>query len=520
MNDAPYFPSSPEVSRRTVVAGAAWAVPAIVAVGATPALAASGGPTMTTSTPNGQAPAAGDVPVTATIKPASSAVAAATSTDLSGRAVTFTGPSGVSFSPATATTNASGVATTTMTTTDTWAMPGSTISITAVSEGVQPGSSAVTVVGANAYALGNNYGSVSNGTAGVDSQEPVLSRPTQLSLAFSSPIVRMTGGFGYSVALLADGTIWGIGSNEYHQLGKDDLDRTRWTRVSDLTDVVDVVTGRGVMLARTSGGEVYQWGRNLEFSNGTAPAVTTPTLVPLSTTAAQIALSTDTDHAAAFARGKDGKVSSWGAGNLGDSSTAYRDDPRPVSNIERAVHIAAASNTGYAVLEDGTIRSWGDDTGGALGNNSPVRQGRYGPQYSYAYTPVTVSDITTAQLVFAGEYSAYAILSDGSVRAWGYNGSGQLGDGTTTDRSTPVTVKRKSDSGPVDLRATQIGTARDSAYAILAGGGAAAWGSNEYYQLGDGSTDGRLIAGPFIPDGRPLTSVGSTIVSTVFAVTA
>ncbi len=519
MNDAPRFPSSPAVSRRAVVAGAAWAVPAIVAVGASPALAASGGPTMTMSTPNGKAPAAGDVPVTATVKPATASAADVSLVAVSQRYVTFTGPTGVSFSPKEALVSESGVASTTMTTTDTWAMPGSTISITAVSEGVQPASAAITVVGANAYALGNNYGVVSNGTAGVDSQEPVLSRPTQLSLAFSSPIVRLAGGFGYSLALLKDGTIWGIGSNEHRQLGDDDADRTQWTRVSGLADVVDIVTGRGVVLALTRGGRVYQWGRNLDFSNGTAPAVITPTVVPLSTTAAQIALGTDTDHAAAFARCDDGTVHSWGAGNLGDGSTAYRDDPRPVSDVQRAVHIAAANNAAYAVLRDGTIRSWGDDAGGALGNDSPVRHGRYGPQYFYAYTPVTVSDITSARQVFAGEYCAYAILADGSVRAWGYNGSGQLGDGTTMDRSAPVTVQQQSESGPIDLHATQIGTARDSAYAVLEGGAAAAWGSNESYQLGDGSTDGRLVAGPFIPQGRPITSIGTTVVSTVFAVT-
>ncbi|OZD41376.1 hypothetical protein CH252_28415, partial [Rhodococcus sp. 06-1477-1B] len=90
-------PAPSGLSRRTVIAGAAWAVPAVAVATSAPAFAASSSSALALTTPNMQTVAAGTTPVTATITDPSGQ-------SLAGRAVSFTGPTGTSFSPTTATT--------------------------------------------------------------------------------------------------------------------------------------------------------------------------------------------------------------------------------------------------------------------------------------------------------------------------------------------------------------------------------------------------------------------------------
>ena len=83
-----------------------------------------------------------------------------------------------------------------------------------------------------------------------------------------------------------------------------------------------------------------------------------------------------------------------------------------------------------AVLSDGTVRCWGWNGRGQLGDGTTTESS----------TPVMVSGISTATRVDLGDTHSCAVLSDGTVRCWGRNDFDQLGDGTTTDGLTPVAV--------------------------------------------------------------------------------
>ena len=109
-------------------------------------------------------------------------------------------------------------------------------------------------------------------------------------------------------------------------------------------------------------------------------------------------------------------------------------------------------------------------------------------------TPVTVSDLpSTAVQIAAGYYSSYAMLVDGSVWAWGQNNYGQLGDGTTTDRLSPVRIEGYG--ADTAMRLPPGGAAAVTMFVVAADGTAMGSGRNNVGQLGNGGRSDVLTAG-------------------------
>jgi len=126
-----------------------------------------------------------------------------------------------------------------------------------------------------------------------------------------------------------------------------------------------------------------------------------------------------------------------------------------------------------AVLSGGSVRCWGHNSFGQLGNGMTTN--------AYSTIPVAVSGISTATAIAAGNAHTCAVLSGGSVQCWGYNYSGQLGNGTNTASNIPVAVSGIS-------TATAIAVGNYHTCAVLSGGSVQCWGSNGYGQLGNGMT--------------------------------
>lgn len=141
--------------------------------------------------------------------------------------------------------------------------------------------------------------------------------------------------------------------------------------------------------------------------------------------------------------------------------------------VSNAISVSAGYGHSCAVLNDGSVMCWGENGSGQLGDGTTVQ---------YRSTATTVSGISNAVAVDVGTgQHTCAVLDTGAVKCWGYNGDGELGDGTLIDKTTPVTV-----AGISTAQAISVGT--NHSCAKLSSGSIQCWGSNWMGQLGNGST--------------------------------
>jgi alpha-tubulin suppressor-like RCC1 family protein len=154
------------------------------------------------------------------------------------------------------------------------------------------------------------------------------------------------------------------------------------------------------------------------------------------------ALSAGSDSVCALISG--GTINCWGwdgDGELGDGNGQTTDDsPSPllVANITSATAIGSGDFHSCAVLTDGTAQCWGFNGDGELGIGTTTGP-TAGPDGPSAYVPVAVLNLTGATAITGGSSDTCA-LAGSTVACWGNNVNGELGNGTTTNSSTPVVV--------------------------------------------------------------------------------
>lgn len=211
----------------------------------------------------------------------------------------------------------------------------------------------------------------------------------------------------------------------------------------------------------------------------------------------------------------DGSVYCWGYngyGQAGDPATvgSWVTVPRQVPGISGAVAVTTGQYHSCALLEWGDVFCWGLASDGQLGDTA-------GP--SQSVTPVRVQVkggpggdfwLITAVAVSAGDYHTCALRLDGAVLCWGYNGHGQLGDGSTASARSAVTVREGS--GTLG-RAVAVSAGGYHSCAMLADGSARCWGWNGYGQLGNGNTAGATSAVKVVSCGNGTCEAGETAAS-------
>jgi alpha-tubulin suppressor-like RCC1 family protein len=205
------------------------------------------------------------------------------------------------------------------------------------------------------------------------------------------------------------------------------------------------------------------------------------------------AISAGAEHSMALRA--DGSLWAWGGnlfGQLGDGSLADKLEPTLVGSAKTWSALASGEFHSLALRADGSLWSWGYNLNGQLGDGTP------GINKSI---PTQVGTLTTWAAVAAGKAHSVSIRKDGTLWAWGRNFSGQLGDGTESDRTTPVQIKT---TAATETKWSVVAAGSTHTVARDTDGNLWAWGQNQAGQLGFGSSASigrsptRIEGGPWV----------------------
>ncbi|WP_436640878.1 Ig-like domain repeat protein [Microbaculum sp. FT89] len=286
----------------------------------------------------------------------------------------------------------------------------------------------------------------------------------------------VSAGFYHSCAVTAAGGVKCWGQNTYGQLGDGTkIDRAAPVAVNGLSSgVVAVVAARLHSCALTAAGGVKCWGSGANGRLGTG--VTSDSLIPVAVdglTSGVTAIAGGMDHTCALTEA--GAMKCWGynsTGQIGDGSTTNRLSPVQVSGLASGVTAITGNHNHTCAIVSGAAKCWGYNFFAQLGDGTTTDR----------HVPTTVDGLSSGVArISSGYLHGCALTEAGVVKCWGTNGSEQLGDGTNTNRISPVVASVLSD--PVtDIFAGGVHTC-----VLTESGAAKCWGYNEDGSLGDGT---------------------------------
>lgn len=331
----------------------------------------------------------------------------------------------------------------------------------------------------------NGNGQVGNGTT----SSPVTS-PAAVSFS-SNPVLGVLGGFAHTCALSASG-LYCWGSDSAGQLGNGTTLTGNQTTptLATLPPYQDLIAPYTFVDTAST----FQRGRILDVgANHTCMVVPAGSFVNVSSSA--------TSDGASSSRVSTASVACWGQngyGQLGTGNTTPHNRPRWVSGLPAGPKaVATGANHSCALIADGTVRCWGRNNVGQLGDGTTTDR----------TSSVQVSGVSYAIAIAAGDEHTCALIADGSIKCWGKADDHRLGNGEfvtggappTGARTSPQTVRRcsctndcncDSGSGPWDGSLTtadaNIAITAGGAHtcAIRADGTAWCWGRNTMGQIG------------------------------------
>ncbi len=362
----------------------------------------------------------------------------------------------------------------------------------------------------------------------------------------SASVVALSGGGRHTCALLANGEVQCWGLNADGQLGDGTTSSSSLpVDVQGLGGAEQVSAGLTHTCAVTTGGVARCWGENDgRLGNGSEEASAVPVEV-----CADAVCSSALGNVASIAAGglhscavlDDGSVVCWGNnedGQLGDGSTNDALTPVLVTGISDVTEMSLGTSSSCALTNAGALFCWGSNVEGQIGDDracgmrcplpqpvsglgSDVALISVGGLHACALTDAgavlcwgfnfdgqvgdgtedNIRIVPTQVVGLESDYRAIsaggrfrghacAIARDNSIVCWGDNDSGQIGDGTTDDRTSPVPVSLPAGMGVVSMAA---GDAHMCVIALVSHGATQCWGGNDSGQLGDGTTIDRLV---------------------------
>ncbi|MCC7541052.1 MAG: hypothetical protein IT379_32840 [Deltaproteobacteria bacterium] len=322
------------------------------------------------------------------------------------------------------------------------------------------------------------------------------------STANGCAIVQLTAGYEHTCGLRQNQTVVCWGRNGFGQLGDGTTtDRNIPVSVGGLTDATAIAAGRRHTCALRSTGVMVCWGSGVsgELGTGTLGAGVmslTPTMVPGLSGVAEI----DARESKSCARLSSGALWCWGFWGSGvGNGTTGANHASPVMVTISGVRQVSLGDEHACALTSSAAYCWGRNDLGQLGDGTTM---------SPRFTPVVVGGLTSAIRIAAGATHSCATRGGGGVSCWGANYTGQLGigsSGPTMYWPAPLEVMSLTDANGISLGYFGYGCAQ------RATGNVACWGDNSAGQLGDGTTMQRTI-----PTAVPSLSV-TTLSATGYA---
>ncbi|ATQ70384.1 chromosome condensation regulator RCC1 [Methylosinus trichosporium OB3b] len=305
----------------------------------------------------------------------------------------------------------------------------------------------------------NKYGQLGDGATTDHLPAPVT--------GLTKRVVALAVGGVHSCALTVEGAVICWGENSLGQLGGPTPDRAQPapTPVPGLSSgVIAIASGSYHSCAVTEAGAIFCWGRNVEGQIGNG--VDLETFAPPTRVGGPAEIYTDVAGGASHSCGltNAGAVLCWGQG--------FGKVPTPVAKLgSGVVALTAGSYHDCALTKAGAVQCWG-------------------PAWN-AGAPTPVAGLSSGVVaISSGSGHDCALLRDGGVRCWGYNQYGQLGDGTTTDRTIPTPVLN------LGAAAVAIAAGFDFSCALLSTRAVKCWGYNEVGEIGDGGVTNQPLPVP------------------------
>ncbi len=333
--------------------------------------------------------------------------------------------------------------------------------------------------GASAASPGvSGWGQNSSGQLGDGTTE---NSPAPILADGLTGVLSVAAGTNHSLALLSNGTVMAWGADAAGQLGDgNNTSSSVPVPVSGLSGVTAIAAGGEFSLALLSDGHVMAWGQGEEGKLGDGSINNSNVPVEVTGLSEVTAISAGGKHALALQ--SDGRVKAWGSnkkGQLGNGEVNNGEEtPVEVKELGGVTAIAAGGFHSMALLTSGTVEAWGAGKQGQLGNGTEVET---------ADEPVGVQGLIGVHAIAAGETHSLAALTGGEVYAWGSNKSGELGNGSQTPSNVPVLI-----SGLTEVSSLAAGT--NTSVALQTSGNVWTWGANAEGQSGTGSEEPRILS--------------------------
>ncbi|CAM3624399.1 T9SS type A sorting domain-containing protein [Flavobacterium gelidilacus] len=299
--------------------------------------------------------------------------------------------------------------------------------------------------------------------------------PNPIQLGTATHWNNVRNGVANTFAIKNDGTLWGCGNNQFGCLGVNSTTQqfNTFQQITTATNWVKVAPSYFFTIALKADGTIWAWGQNDEYQLGNSPA-TAQQLSPIQVGTATdwVDIATGTNRTA-FAIKADGTIWGWGSNPssiiVAGSGTYTVSTPTQVGTGTNWVRMSVGGSHILAQKTDGTLWSWGGGLGLGVGGTPTVTN--------------IPQQVTTEIWKFfcAGNGTSFGVKANGTLWAWGVNSSGELGDGTSTNRLVPTQIGTDTNWDTVQARNfyTTMATKTDGTVWF--------WGTNYYGEFGNGT---------------------------------